>query len=428
MAAEHNVAERLWSRDATLWPEPRDETARRLGWLDLPTTMPVRLDELEALVERTARFDRVVIMGMGGSSLGAEMLSRASGTERVQILDSTHPSAVRRAMDDPTGTLFIAASKSGTTVETLAHLAVARSLSAEVMAITDPGSALAADVPDHILNPADVGGRFSVLSMFGLVPAALAGLDVRALLEEAATEAEACRETTPMAVRLGAALALFPTVEVRGLLGPWVEQLVAESLGKQGRGVIPMVLPGDDEGNGDAGPLGAALFRWEFATAVAGHHLGVNPFDQPDVEAAKAFSRRLLAGDAPEPDDGDLDNALTASVAATYVTVCGFVDPAMDLEPWRARIQARTGLPVTLGYGPRFLHSTGQLHKGGPARMVAIQLVEDETPDDLDIPGMPFSFGTLLRAQADGDLVALRAAGRTAVRTTPSALEHALRA
>lgn len=424
MATEHNVAERVWSRDVTLWPEPRQETARRLGWLDLPTSMPARLHEVEALVERTSSFERVVVMGMGGSSLGAEMLSRAAGTGRVQVLDSTHPAAVRRAVTEPTGTLFIAASKSGTTVETRAHLALVRSLGAHVIAVTDAGSTLAEDVPDHIVNPSDVGGRYSVLSMFGLVPGALAGLNVRALLEEAAEEAEACREGLPMAARLGAALAAFPTVEIRGILGPWVEQLVAESLGKDGRGVVPIVLADGD----DAGPLGAALFRWQFATAIAGHHLGVNPFDQPDVEAAKAFSRRLLAGDAPEPDDGDLENALTSTVAATYVALCAFVDPTTDLEPLRARLAERTGLPVTLGYGPRFLHSTGQLHKGGPARMVAIQIVEDEPAEDLSIPEMRFSFGELLRAQADGDLVALRAAGRTAVRTTVGGLEDALRA
>lgn len=423
MGTEHNVAERIWSRDVTLWPEPQEETAKRLGWLDLPTSMEARLGEIDALVARAASFDRIVVMGMGGSSLGAEMLARAAGSDRIVILDTTHPAAVRRAVEPTTNTLFIAASKSGTTVETRAHLALVRSLGAEVMAITDPGSSLADEVPDHVLNPPDVGGRYSVLSMFGLVPGALAGLDVRALLADAASEASACREPGSPAAILGAMLARFPTVNVQGLLGPWVEQLVAESLGKDGRGVVPLVSPGDD----DSTPLGASSFRWEFATAVAGHRLGVNPFDQPDVEAAKAFSRRVLEGEAPEPDEGDLDNALTATVAATYVALCAFVDPTQDLEPLRASLADHTGLPVTLGYGPRFLHSTGQLHKGGPARMVAIQLVEEDAPEDLEIPGMPFSFGRLLRAQADGDLVALRAAGRTAVRTTPTALEDALR-
>ena len=524
------VAERLWARDGSLWAgsgKPPEDIARWLGWLDLPEAMRARVSELEHLARdvREDGYRRAAVLGMGGSSLAPELFSRvfgwaggvsgsgaasADGLE-LRILDSTHPDAVRgfRSWASEQRTLFLVSSKSGSTTEPLAfHAAMGEVAPAlDFVAITDPDTPLAdlarAQEFRAIVNaPPDVGGRYSALSVFGLVPAALHGVDLGALLDRSQGMAEDCRLADAAAnpgLRLGAfigeaALAGRDKLtllcgERLAAFGDWAEQLVAESTGKAGTGVVPIVgepfrdaddyagdrcfvrirLAGEHEPELDrladalaavghpverlelADPLeiGAEFVRWEVATAAAGIVLGIDPFDQPNVTESKDATTSLLEafrergalpqpmplvsepgiavtadpaaiGDAPVSVDGAVAQLLgLARAGVDYVAILAYLPQDREIEARlqaiRARIGEVTGAATTLGFGPRFLHSTGQLHKGGPDSGVFLQLTA-EPSKDLPIPGWEESFGTLIAAQALGDLASLQKRGRRAMR------------
>ena len=415
-ATKAELVDRIWSRDPSVWAG--GDEAQWLGWLDEPLRMRERVHELLEAASQL-EYERVCLLGMGGSSLAPLVLAALFRAEGFEVLDTTHPSAVRRV--EVEGTLFVAASKSGSTLETRSQLDYFRSRGAELVAITDPGSELERlGVPVFHGEPT-IGGRYSALSMFGILPAVLMGLDVERLLSRAEEMREACRldEGNP-GLELGLALAGTPFVQVGDTFGLWVEQLLAESTGKQGKGIVPVRGGGEpfELRLDDPYEVGQEFFRWEFATAVAGSLLELNPFDQPDVQAAKDKTNELLArGGAPSVEaDGDLDELLAQDGA--YVAVLAFVDPAREheLEPIVERVRA-TGLPYSVGLGPRYLHSTGQLHKGGPDGGLFVQVVDD-LGDELEIPGKPFGFRTLIAAQAAGDFEALRERGREIVRVT----------
>ena len=367
----------------------------------------------------------------------------------------------------PEHTVVVVASKSGSTIETRSHLEFfwARSpIGRQFIAITDPGSGLEALATERgfravLHGDPLIGGRFSALSAFGIVPAALMGLDATALLDTAEEALEVLGPDTPVEEHLGAQLgALMAVAATAGrdkltfhldpriaALGAWMEQLIAESTGKHGVGILPVLdePPGapDAAGRlhvliGDTGidpaaldgpwvhlqveepeDLGAQVVLWEFATAIAGIVLGINPFDQPDVESAKREARGVLEGAAPSPGTVPLDEALALVRPGDALIIGAFVDPVLEprLRAARGELGRRAGVATTLGLGPRFLHSTGQLHKGGADRHVVVQVL-GSPGTDLAVPGESFSFGQLIRAQADGDLAALRAAGKRAVR------------
>ena len=474
---------RLRTRDTTLWPPPPDVTAPWLGWLDSVERAPAHLRRILPLAaELVADGIRdVVLVGMGGSSLFPMVLAgaceRGAGHPTLHVLDSTDPAAVARVESavDWTRTAVVVASKSGTTVETLAHLdrflhrledALDERATQRVIVVTDPGSPLevraaAAGFRAVLSGDADVGGRYSALSPFGLLPAAILGLDVErmvTLAREAAaawivdpwTGAGPARIATLIASGVAAGRdALHLVVDGRaGLLGAWIEQLVAESSGKDGTGVLPVVVASVDEvvadqravvvAIGDApgvealaargvpvlhvpwsGPehLGAEVLRWMQAVPLACAQLGVDPFDQPDVASAKAATALALA-EGTEPDAPVTLASLEDAIAgAGYVALLAYVDPEGDAAqrlPVAAHALAqRLATPVTVGLGPRYLHSTGQLHKGGRADGMFLVVV-GEDPLDVDIPGRDHGFSRLKRAQAAGDLEALRAAGRSA--------------
>jgi hypothetical protein len=386
---------------------------------------------------------RVVLLGMGGSSLGPEVLRAAAGSDRLVVLDTTDPRTV--ASVDLADAFFLVSSKSGTTIEVqalLAHCWARVPDGRRYAAITDPGTPLAALAEERgfartFLNPPDIGGRYSVLSLFGLVPAALVGLDVAGLCAAAdAVDREAAVElgvAMGEAARAGRDKLTVVGPESFAAFGLWVEQLVAESTGKRGTGCIPVptteVEHGDDRhvvGLELADPLdlGRELYRWELATAVAGHVLAVDPFDEPNVAESKANTERVLASLPLPPVEaappGSLGDWLRATVGpGDYVSVQAYLPYGSEARLERLRRTLRDGLggtAVTAGYGPRFLHSTGQLHKGGPSSVVAVQLVPPRPTADLPVPGSPYDFGTLLAAQALGDLESLRAHGRRVVR------------
>ena len=471
--ATADLVERIWERDPTVWTG-HDE-AHWLGWLDEPLHARERLAEYRQVAEKAlAGVDDVVLLGMGGSSLAPEVLRRSFGVERFHVLDTTHPAAVRRLADSlmPARTLVVAASKSGGTIETRSHLELFWERAAGVpergrrfLAITDPGSSLDRLARERefcgaVYGEPTIGGRFSALSPFGLVPAALMRLDLEALLRSAEAMREACRYDGSPGLTLGVALGegwragqdkvCIPAAP--GGFGLWVEQLVAESTGKEGKGLVP--APGEAleplagaPGAGAAAPdrqlaevhlprptdLGGEFFRWEFATAVAGSLMGVNPFDQPDVEAAKVLARAVLGvegGNGSGNGAGGRPGAPLAPVSSEaellaqanpgdYVALQAFVDPTPEaearLEAAAERIRRATGLVVTAGLGPRYLHSTGQLHKGGAANGLFLQVADERGPE-LAVPGSPFGFGRLIDAQAEGDLQALRARGRRVAR------------
>ena len=526
-AVDERWAERLWQRDVTLWSDDPGVGALisdRLGWLDAPTGFRERVEELEAFAAgaRSEGFEQAIVCGMGGSSLAPEVLARSLPLAEhgipIHVLDSTDPAAVAAVRDrfDPSPTLYLIATKSGTTTETLSFLAffwevaeeahggVPRSLPGEhFVAITDPGKSLEA-IPHQeafrsaFLNPPDVGGRYSALTYVGLVPGALQGIDLRALLDGGAAMAERCRLPGPgnpgveLGVTLGAlaregrdklTLLIDPAI---ASFGAWTEQLIAESTGKRGVGVVPVDAEplGEPDAYGQdrlfvrlaqqpadghsaewrrrtdglldelatAGHpvvdlaveeregLGGEFFRWEFATAIAGAVLGINPFDEPNVTESKDNTRRVLGefrstGNLPagEPlaEEGPLtlygDSALRLTAGggglgaelarhlarvrpSGYVAIQAYLaaTPERDtaLTEFRRLIRDRTRRATTLGYGPRFLHSTGQLHKGGPRTGCFLQLTVDH-PEDLPIPGEQESFGTLIDAQALGDFASL---------------------
>jgi transaldolase / glucose-6-phosphate isomerase len=441
------LVERVWSRDATLWTG-RDEN-RWLGWLDEPVRMRQRIGELEEFAGGLAgRVDAVVLLGMGGSSLAPEVIRRTFESDLFAVLDTTHPAAVRRLAEelDLERTLFLVSSKSGTTLETRCHLDFFWKRTGgrgdAFAAITDPGSELEGVARERAFRAVfagepTIGGRYSALSAFGLVPAVLMGVDLDRFLLRVEEMVEACRldEGNPgleLGERLGRGweqgrdkVQISP---VTGGFGLWVEQLIAESTGKQGRGLVPVPVEKPSEGAdrqteetrlSDPYELGQEFYRWEFATAVAGAIIGINPFDQPNVQEAKDRTNEVLSGKGDDPGDapaGDLDSLLGEAKPPDYVCIQAFIDPAREaeLEPLISRAR-ETGCVVTHGLGPRYLHSTGQLHKGGPPSGRFVQVVDDPG-EELAIPGRPFGFARLIRAQADGDLTSLRERGRPIVR------------
>lgn len=484
------IAGSITTQDPTLWgPAAEQEAAQRLGWTEAVAVSEGLVDDILALRDdlRERGVDRVVLCGMGGSSLAPEVIARTYGAP-LTVLDSTDPSQVRATIEhDLARTAVVISSKSGSTVETdsqkRAYEAAFRAAGIDpaerIVVVTDPGSPLdvAARTEGCRVFNADpnVGGRYSALTAFGLVPSGLAGVDIAELLDEAQAvllELALDDEDNPGLV-LGAAIA--GTRPLRDKLGivadgthivgfaDWAEQLIAESTGKDGTGLLPVVLDtGSPELDMDlpdlqvvrlvadekathevadgeievSGTLGGQFLVWEYATAVAGRLLGINPFDQPDVESAKTAARGLLDA-RPEPaeaaftTDGievradgpleltvrSLDGALAALLAALpgsgYLAVQAYLDRIAhpEVADLRDQLAARAGRPVTFGWGPRFLHSTGQYHKGGPSTGVYLQLV-GTGGEDLEIPDRPFTFGQLIQAQAAGDASVLAAHGR----------------
>jgi hypothetical protein len=451
--AAAELVERIWARDPSLWTGA-DEN-RWLGWLDEPMRMVERLPELEAFAGDAAGFEDVVLLGMGGSSLAPEVLRRSAGAGRFHVLDTTHPAAVRRLAEavELERTLFLVGSKSGSTLETRCHLDFfwerAGKRGESCVAITDPGSELESLAGERGFRAVfhgepTIGGRYSALSVFGMVPAALMGADVGTLLAEAVAMAERCRSGDNPGVELGLSLGSGwlegrdkVVFENPAGFGLWLEQLLAESTGKEGKGLVPAPENSAEGGDRQAAQLrvdehglAAEFYRWEFATAVAGTVLEINPFDQPNVQEAKDRTTEVLSGHDPGSDPGArpegtvaVEELLAGARDGDYVAVQAFVDPAREgeLAPLVERARA-TGCVVTVGLGPRYLHSTGQLHKGGPATGRFVQVVDDPG-DELPIPGRPFGFRRLIRAQADGDLAALAQRGRPIVRVELDDLE-----
>jgi glucose-6-phosphate isomerase len=522
-AGAERWAGRLFERDTSLWTVDAgvaDSISQRLGWLDAPGHFSLQIPALEAFGERIreAGFTTAIVGGMGGSSLAPETLLRIFGSTEdwlgLRVLDSTDPAAVAATVDDldPLATLFIVASKSGTTTEPLAFQADAwerieaalhragerfTSPGGFMAAITDPGRSLEA-IPHHdellerFLNPPDIGGRYSALTYVGLVPASLIGLDLDPLLQSASAMLGACQVADPQdnpGISLGVAVGslaragrdklTFVADPDLAAFGAWAEQLIAESTGKHGVGIVPIDLEplgrvdvyGADrafvrlslEGAASAAAtdgvdadtrlaeleaaghpviriaiedpmdVGGEFVRWEAATAIAGIVLGIDPFDQPDVESAKDLARRLLAGDARDPgaeppvvgvdDLRGLADALAEHLERarpeSYLAIQAFIAPshARDASLGRSRTRLRdaTRRATTVGYGPRFLHSTGQLHKGGPPIGWFLQLTTDH-PLDRAIPGQPYTFGRLIDAQAAGDRQVLASRGLPVLR------------
>ena len=477
--------ERIWRRDHTVWKDDPTEITNRLGWLSVTDLMHERIGALEAFAERAAAdgFETAVLLGMGGSSLAPEVFMRtfggADGALELIVLDTTHPATIRRVADelDLRTTLFVVASKSGGTTETLSHLAHfwdATPIGSRFVAITDPGTSLETLARDHgfrsvFLNPDDIGGRYSALSYFGLVPAALIGAPLHEVLDRAEEMEVASERVVPAAQSPGATLgALLGESALAGRdkltlalppeiasFGNWVEQLIAESTGKEGKGIVPVVgeplaapeVYGRDrvfvaigehdrvdalEGAGHPvarlsfdGPeqIGGEFFRWEMATAIAGSVLGINAFDQPNVQEAKDATKEILAsGSVEDPGFDDLGALLKEVGEGDYVAILAYLDRTSEnrgaIERVRLAIRDRYKVATTTGFGPRFLHSTGQLHKGGPNSGVFIQVVDERRSVDVPIPGQSYTFGTLIDAQALGDLRSLRKRGRRVARVT----------
>jgi transaldolase/glucose-6-phosphate isomerase len=479
----------LWARRSSIWGSAASSAVEWLGWLDLPRAMLPKLDEITRTAEEVVSegLDDVVLMGMGGSSLAPEMLfsvfGQAPGYPRLWVIDSTHPEAVASLDNriDPSRTFFLVSSKSGTTVETLSFYRYfwerCPDAGQRFAAITDQGTPLDKLAREKgfraVFNaPSDVGGRFSAFSVFGLVPAALTGVDLSALLSSAQQMAVEGRlgpeenSALQLGLSLGAAagagmdkltlhtsssLAAFPA---------WMEQLVAESLGKNGRGIIPVagepVLPSGqyrsdrvlalwevagDEPVGlsdvdvrialeDRIDLGADLFRAELAVAVAGEVLGVNPFDQPDVEEAKRLASQAMGSPgkvtgtdlipAQSPQARGIVRKIVEDLGPSdYLGIQAYLPPHPELDRRiagiRHRITELSGVATTFGYGPRFLHSTGQVHKGGPPGGVFLQIVDDPR-QEVTVPGAGYGFSKLISAQAEGDYFALQGAGRRVIR------------
>jgi transaldolase / glucose-6-phosphate isomerase len=447
VASQEQLVERIWARDATLWTGADED--KWLGWLDEPKRMEERIGDLQRFAEDVGApgvIDTFVLLGMGGSSLAPIVFKRSFDAGSLHVLDTTHPAMIRHAERtlDLEKTMFVVSSKSGTTLETRSHFDYFWKLTGgdrgdQFVAITDPGSELEQLAKTRGMRvfsgEPTIGGRYSALSPFGLVPATLIGLDLVRLLERADEMVEACRlaDGNP-GLELGLELGehwrdgrdKVCIDETPGGFGLWAEQLIAESTGKRGKGLIP--APGEspegpDRQRGevrleDPYELGQEFFRWEFAIAVAGTILNVNVFDQPDVQAAKDKTKQVLAsGNDPKLEpEGSLEELLDEAEAPSYVAIQAFIDPMREpeLEPLIARAH-ETGCVVTHGLGPRYLHSTGQLHKGGPPTGRFIQVVDD-TGDEIPIPDQPFGFGQLIRAQAEGDFQSLKERGRKIVR------------
>jgi glucose-6-phosphate isomerase len=479
------IVERIWRRDHAVWKDDPTEITDRLGWLTVSDLMHERIGELEAFAEQAAAdgFETAVLLGMGGSSLAAEVFVRtfgsADGALELIVLDTTHPATIERVAGELEldRTVFIVASKSGGTTETLSHLAFfwdRASDGSRFVAITDPRTSLETLARERgfrsvFLNPDDIGGRYSALSYFGLVPAAVIGAPLHEVLDGAGEMRTASERTVSAARSPGATLGalmgesasagrdkltLALPEEIAGF-GSWVEQLIAESTGKENVGVVPVV--GEPLGRPDAygrdrvfvaigehegldelehvghpvarlpydgrEQIGGEFFRWEMATAIAGHVLGINPFDQPNVQEAKDATKAVLAsGSVEDPGFDDLGVLLKQVNEGDYAAILAYLDRTSEtedaIERVRLAIRDRYGVATTTGFGPRYLHSTGQLHKGGPNDGVFIQVVDAGRSADVPIPGQPYTFGTLIDAQALGDLRSLRERGRRVARVT----------
>jgi glucose-6-phosphate isomerase len=520
--SEEKVVERIWNKDYTIWKEEDKEISNRLGWLTSAEQMVKALPEVDKLVRqaRAAGYSHALLLGMGGSSLAPEVLAKVFGTAKghlkLEILDSTVPASVLSLKNKlrPEKTLFIVSSKSGTTVETISLFKyffnwICESLGKELagdhfIAITDPGTPLEELARQHrfrqiIAGDPDIGGRFSALSSFGLVPAALSGVEIKRLLERGQETARSCRqapEDNP-GVLLGTILALMAQSgrdKATLILSPqiesfasWLEQLLAESTGKEGKGILP-VLGADetvlDSGLGDrffifilldsdksrysliealqrAGqpylklnlkdfyPLGNQFFLWEMATAITGFFLKINPFDQPNVAQSKKKAQEFIQGfrekkrlplETPKLSQKGISlfsdfsaSSLREGIQAflsearegDYIAIQAFLQPASETEKHlrelRKALEKKAKLPVTTGYGPRYLHSTGQLHKGDRGNGLFIQLTADDLedapiPDEAGAAFSSLSFGILKKAQERGDWEALKEAGRRVVR------------
>ncbi|GAB3788316.1 glucose-6-phosphate isomerase [Nocardioides ungokensis] len=499
------VASRIAARDAGLWgPAAEEESSKRLSWVSLSEssrTLVSDIAELEVELQEQG-LTRVVLCGMGGSSLAPEVICRADGVE-LDVLDSSDPDFVRTSLEDRLAeTVVVVSSKSGGTVETdsqrrafeKAFTDAGIDPAQRIVVVTDPGSPLEQSAREAgyrvFLADPQVGGRYSALTAFGLVPSGLAGANIATLLDEAESIRPALEADTVdnPGLRLGALLGAANRAGVDKLVlanagapfdgfGDWAEQLIAESTGKDGKGILPVVVDALDSPNfspstpdevlatfgADGGssssvfdsvrpasgwgvsvdaPLGAQMLLWEYATAVAGRVIGINPFDQPDVESAKAAAREMLDGGGSTPTPVFVDGpvtvyasegwlpagttTVTAAVAALldaldrehgYVSVQAYLDRHRDasLASVRDRLAVRTARPVTFGWGPRFLHSTGQYHKGGPDTGVYLQ-VTGQPEADLAVPDRPFTFQEFLTAQAVGDGQVLARKGRPVLR------------
>jgi transaldolase / glucose-6-phosphate isomerase len=499
---KEDAPRRLWSKDSTLWssdPAKRQEIHDRLGWLDVADKMLEKAEEFEELSEEGEDFSDVVLLGMGGSSLCPDVLRHTFGVikghPKLHVLDTTDPStilSVRSRIKVP-DSLFVVASKSGETTETLSHFAYFWEQSgrkgSQFAAITDPGTSLAKLANDHgfrwvFPNPPDIGGRYSALSYFGLVPGALMGVNVLGLLDRAIEMQHSCADSVPVESNPGAwlggvmgklatlgrnklTLIMSPKVAT---FGYWVEQLLAESTGKQGKGIVPIEgepvgkpgVYGDDrlfvyirmdadapnrqvqalEKAGhpvvtltmrDKYDLGGEFFRWEVATAVAGAILGIDAFDQPNVQESKDNTRQVLAtfkqkGRLPDVDSiaaskskAGLKSLVGKARKGAYFAIMAYTarTPASEaaIAAMRKAVRDKTQIATTSGYGPRFLHSTGQLHKGGPKTGLFLQVVQEDTKD-VPIPGQTYSFSVLKQAQAIGDLKSLTSRRLPVLRVT----------
>jgi transaldolase/glucose-6-phosphate isomerase len=505
-----NFTRRLWAKDPTLWfSEPVPEIKDRLGWLILPEIMQEKLEELDSFAHEVKEegIIHLVLLGMGGSSLAPEVFQKTFGYKKdypgLFVLDSTHPEAVRSMQDkiDLRKTLFLVSSKSGTTLETLSLFRHFWNEASKVhdhpgryfVAITDPGTPLMNLAQKRSFRqvfeaPPDVGGRYSALSVFGLVPAALIGLDTHKLLDRAwialENNAFCLPEDEASGLILGAALGelsetrdklTFLTSSSLSSFPDWIEQLIAESTGKDGKGLVPVAnepkatihvydkdrifvglnLEGDQdreleerlkdlEAAGhptiritleEKADLGQEIFRWEIAVAATGAVIGIHPFNQPDVQLAKEFTQKMMEEDEAEKQKNKevetfsveeteglakaLKNWTLKAKPGDYIALQAYLNPQKEvtsaLQKVRNELLNRTRLATTLGYGPRFLHSTGQLHKGGPNNGLFLQLV-DEPEFDLPVPETNFSFGKLISAQSMGDYQALKQRGRRVLR------------
>lgn len=508
---KQNFIRRLWAKDPTLWfPKPEPEIANRLGWLFLPEMKHEKIEDLIFFAEQVKDVDisHVVLLGMGGSSLAPEIFQKTFGNvpgyPELIVFDSTHPSAIRSIMDklDLNRTLFLVSSKSGTTLETLSLFRyfwyqvslVTETPGRHFIAITDPGTPLMKLAQERGFrkvfqsNP-DVGGRYSAFTEFGLVPAAMIGMDIHRLLDRAWIASENCAfcvsEEKASGFVLGATLGelarsrdkltLLTSSSLRSF-PDWLEQLIAESTGKDGKGIVPIVnepsaspydygedrffvslsLEGDDTGEledrmaaleklghpvvrinlREKFDLGKEIYYWEIAVALAGSVLGIHPFNQPDVQLAKDFTRlamekksdigekgvtdvETLSIDEPEVLAKTLKSWIDQVRPGHYIALQAYLSPTPKitraLQNVRLELLKRTRLATTMGYGPRFLHSTGQLHKGGPNKGFFLQII-DEPQVDLPIPETNYSFGALIKAQARGDYQALKQRGRRVLR------------
>ena len=489
----HNsgLAAAIVGKDATLWgPDAAAEASVRLGWLDCVDVSRPLVAQIEALRAElsAAGVDRVVLAGMGGSSLAPEVICATYDVPLV-TLDTTDPGQVAAAIVDLDRTVVVVSSKSGGTIETDSHRRAFEQAfrdagidpSQRIVVVTDPGSPLERTARDAgyrvFLADPNVGGRYSALTAFGLVPSGLAGVPVGELLDQAAGLLPSLgQDADNPALALGAALGGFGAAghdkvvladAGSGIVGfpDWAEQLIAESTGKNGRGLLPVAVEGTDApgwvetadthlvvlgdsppqtGSCVSGPLGAQFLGWEYATAVAGRILSIDPFNQPNVQESKDNTKAVLdkAGDGPLPEGdpvfvdgaievhaardlvgdahdvaGVLDRLLAAVPERGYLAVMAYLDRLADRDAasLRATLAARLAHPVTFGWAPRFLHSTGQFHKGGPQVGAFLQITGAHVTD-LDVPGQPFTFGRLQLAQALGDLQALESRDRPVVR------------